>query len=160
MLGYSLTQTLMIMSITSLVACASIPSWHQFWQEKQVKNQAQQISHLIQLAKNFAITRHTETVLCPSQSGSSCQGQWQQGILLFYDNNHDHQRENSEKIIKYQPMSTNINLSLKAFPSNRYLAFSPLGFMTVNNGSFYLRHQGQERQLSLSQTGLVKIIQS
>ena len=112
-------------------------------------------------ARAAAVTTGKMITLCRSANGSSCGGQWQDGILVFTDANADRKPNGSDRILRYTAFGNKAGtLQLRSFPNRQYVQFSPLGFSNRQNGSFTWCPPGGDaalaQQLVFTQSGRVR----
>ena len=73
-------------------------------------------------------------VVCVPQRG----GDWQDGWMLFADNNKDGSLDEGEEILTRGQVEWGFKLSYRAFGSFNHLRFTPMGFTLSHNGTFKL----------------------
>lgn len=94
--GNTLLETLLVISILSLLLLCSIPSLNQFLTRTEQEISLDRIKNAIEFAKNEAFRRNKTISLCPSHNKSSCTygDNWAAGFILFENPNRNTQPAN------------------------------------------------------------------
>lgn len=119
------------------------------------------------LARAEAISRTSTVVLCKSGNGSSCTltGGWEQGWIVFRDDNSNGQRDDTEAIVAQGVLPEGFKLTGNASVT-KYVAFTPTGSAKLVGGGFQAgtltlcKHSvsgGQARQIVLNVAGRVRV---
>lgn len=152
--GFSLFELLIVLALIVVVCSFSVPSFSTMTQRSTRFALLQQLLHQLQFCRQAAMQLGTTISLCPSDDGRHCQGQWQQGYVIFTDNLHDHIIHSPQQILRYQQiLSHQTTLYYRGFPTSRYIQWQSNGLTRGQNGSFYLG----ERRVVISHSGRARI---
>lgn len=133
--GFTLLEVLMVMAIAAILMFIATPSYHAYAAQANAKLTIQTLSGLVRLARNHAIYRQHATLLCPSKDGRHCSQNWQEGVLIFQDDNHNKQVDSTETVIHVQaPLFKQGSLQWTAVKNQ--LHFSAQGISGSSAGSF------------------------
>ncbi|OTG87792.1 hypothetical protein B9T31_04435 [Acinetobacter sp. ANC 4558] len=138
--GFSLVEVLFILTIFSIIASISIPYFSNFFARQETKKTLQILNSFLKSAKNEAVVRHTNIVICSSTNGNQCESnQWGNYLLLFVDLNANRKIDANDLILyseqlnlKYGQLTWKGALNSPSIVFNKELGL-PIGY----NGSFY-----------------------
>ena len=161
MIAFSLVELLIALAIIALTLGLIAPEMQTFLTRTKVTSQVNQLVKIIHMARETAIYRNQRVIVCRSENGIECGGDWHEGILLFTDTNGDKQRHTTEEIIHAFPAFRNGDrLYWRAFRNRQYLEMSPRGFTAWQNGTFtYCPTEGLEyaRGVILNAAGRIRL---
>lgn len=90
--GYTLTEVLVVVAITGILAAYAVPSFNQFSQKTLVEKQVSSLNSAIRLTRAEAVKRGQRVTLCPSLDPEAatpqCAGagaDWSRGWVIFTD---------------------------------------------------------------------------
>ncbi|MFW2405205.1 MAG: pilus assembly FimT family protein, partial [Gammaproteobacteria bacterium] len=77
--------------LVAILATVALPAFNKLLLDARMTAHINGLVHAVHLAKQVAHVRLAEVVLCPSPDGRQCvdDGQWQNGWLLFVNENRD-----------------------------------------------------------------------
>lgn len=153
-------EMLVALSIIVILAAITLPAMTIFFQRTQDEILQQQIMHAISFAKSEAQSRHVPVSLCKSNNQETCQGKWEEGQLVFIDENKNGTVQDHEQILSVmQASSLHGNLHWRSFPLNRnYLLFLPAG-LDFNNGSFWYCHESKAKwAIVINKSGRARVV--
>ena len=160
-LAFTIIEMLFVVSIISIMLTLINPSLQSFLISNRVTTKLNQLVKIIHMAREAAIYKNKNTILCPSNSANNCAGEWHEGILLFTDRNDNKQRDDSEEIIFHLPSYDNEDrLYWRAFRNRKYLQMTPKGLTAWQNGTFtYCPREGLQhaRGIILNAAGRIKL---
>ena len=88
-------------SIIGIVAAIATPSFSTLIEKKQQDASANTLLAELHFARSEAVKRVAHTVLCPSDNQNNCtNSSWQDGRIIFIDQNNNGQREATEELIR------------------------------------------------------------
>lgn len=133
--GFTLIEALFVLAILGIMLSLASPALDAFSARNQAKTTMQKLAGIIRLSRNHAVNHQQTTIMCPSQNGQHCQGDWHDGILVFEDRNHNLQADAQEVILYFNaPFIKQGSLEWTAL--RPYLAFSEQGLPKGTIGSF------------------------
>ena len=159
--GFTLIELMVAVALLAILVGYAQPALQTLlFKEAQTTAINSLIGHL-QLARSEAIMRNSDVVVCKSSDGAYCikSGEWEQGWLVFEDQNHDRARDNEERILASHSRLTNIDIYYRAFGSNHYVTFHGNG-LTTTNGTYTFcspREDLPPQGLILYKTGRARI---
>lgn len=114
-----------------------------------------QLLNLISSAKLQAYSQHTPIVICKTRDHLGCNGNWEDGLLLFQNKEKDGIVHDKNEIIRVLESFNHGHLYFRSFPYYRnYLLFLSDGYSS-DNGTFWHCHQTKVQwAISVSKTGL------
>ncbi len=120
------------------------------------------------LTRSEAIKRNGRVVLCKSATGLSCStdGSWEQGWIVFHDENNNATLDSGEEIIQREgALPSNLSL-IGNTPVSKYVSYTSSGTTKLSSGAFQagmitLCRQStssvEARQIIVSSTGRPRI---
>lgn len=89
--GFTLADLVIAVGLVAILSTTAVPTFRQVLLDARMTAQVNGLVHAVHLAKQTAHVRLAEVVLCPSPDGRQCvdDGQWQNGWLLFVNENRD-----------------------------------------------------------------------
>ena len=136
--GFTLVEVMIAISVLGILMSLSVPSFSAMLKRHKASGEANNLVSLIYLARSEAIKNNQVVTICRSESGLVCGNDWKNGWLMFVDNNRNGVKDINEKIIRSGQAGNGYQVSFRAFGSNRYLRFTPLGITLSQNGTFTL----------------------
>lgn len=161
--GFSLIEIIICCAIISIIYFYTIPYFHQYMAQEEIKKVQKILSYSNLTAKSHASTHRNNVVICSTENGDQCQKlQWNKGLLVFLDTNQNKQIDANETIILYEKT----NLKYGTLDWRGTLSSSTLTFMAKHdglpigsNGSFFycsFQDSGSKR-IVLSKMGHIRI---
>lgn len=136
--GFSLTEMMVVVALMALVLALAAPATAAWALSREVRLASAAWRDSLSLARSEAILRKGRVVLCKSADGQTCQtqGGWQQGWLVFVDNNNNAARDSDEPVLaregaRGRGVRLTANGSLQS-----YVSYTSLGVAQSVNGAF------------------------
>ncbi|MEX2470080.1 MAG: GspH/FimT family protein [Pseudohongiellaceae bacterium] len=160
--GMTLLELLIVLLIVAALLGLSMPGFGELVASKRGDIIMDRLRQAVSVARTSAVTSGTLTTLCRSADALTCGGSWEEGLLIFHDEDGNRQLEEGQAPVRYVELGdTQGRLYWRAFQNRQYLQFTPLGFTRYQNGNFTycpdsgdLRHA---RQLILNRTGRLRV---
>ena len=154
--GLTLTELLISLGITSLLAATAVEHLPRFLQSTRMAGDVNRFLTALHLARTEAVKRRRHLVLCPAASGDICAGRadWEDGWLLFASDNNREREPDEDLIIHEAPLSTGI--SMRSGGYRKRIVYQPDGSSGGSNSSFTFcdrRRLASPRVICLSNTG-------
>ena len=159
--GFTIVEILIGLLIGGILLTLAVPSFRDYLDNNRAITISNSFIAAIHLARSEAIKRGDFVSVCPASDSSftSCggAGQWQNGWIIFSDNNNDGVIDNvNDRIKVHDPLSDQASV-VTAVP---VVTFSSQGLAVEgNNGNFALEVTGctgtNARSVSISSTGRV-----
>lgn len=154
--GTNLVEVMTTISILSLTMAFGVPSYDHLATRSQRQQVASELKGAFTLARSEAGRRGSIISVCASADRSDCSSDsspnWNQGWLVFVDNDEDGTRDDSDEIL-YSITFANPKFSLtseSALASG--VSFQGIGFPS-RTGSFAYSDSGYSQTLTLSFAG-------
>lgn len=160
--GFTLIELLVAIAMATILLGMATPSLSALVQNNR---QTSHINHLVShlnYARTEAIKRRLNVMVCKSQDGITCTtaGDWEEGWIVFVDNDNDRQHSNVEALLSVQStLGHDLSISYGAFPSDNYVVYYPTG-TSLGNGTFTFcdsRGEDNARALVLHKTGRLRL---
>jgi type IV fimbrial biogenesis protein FimT len=160
--GLTLIESLFVLLILSILITVGLPSFNQIIANKKADLVIGRLQQAVELGKVTAITNTKTVTLCKSDNGRGCGGNWQEGVIVFTDQNGDREVNQQDKLVRYLTFpEMDGTLSWRAFQNRQYLQFTPQGFTRYQNGSFVFCPNSKKaelaRQLVINRTARARI---
>lgn len=129
----------MVLVVIGILVGVATPSMKTMIERNRTQAQVSALYGTLMMARSESITRNQPAVLCMSSNGSSCttSGNWEQGWLLYVDEDNDGTFGSSEELIRASnALVTNYTLRAVA-PLSTTVTFRANG-TTPDSGSFRL----------------------
>jgi type IV fimbrial biogenesis protein FimT len=159
--GISALELLTTLSASLVLATAGIPAVQTLSTSSHMTSAINGVVSQLHLARSAAITRNARAVLCPSSDGQSCLDsfEWQQGFILFLDDNENEQREGDEEILgTHQPKPGPIRIVTTT--GRRFIRYMPEGMAGFSNATFTFcdkQNKLAPKAAIISPTGRVRV---
>ncbi|MEY4642226.1 MAG: hypothetical protein RLZZ227_2220 [Pseudomonadota bacterium] len=154
--GYTLLELLVVLALVAVFASMAIPGWGRTLQARTGEIVIHELARTMNFARAAAVTNGSIVTLCRSGDGLACNGNWEDGLLLFTDANADRIRNGADRLLRHTGRIQG-SLRLRSFPNRQYLQFTALGFTYRQNGNFTWCPPGNDvalaQQLIFSQSG-------
>ena len=160
--GFTLIELLAAIAMATILLGIATPSLSALVQNSR---QTGLINHLVShfnYARTEAIKRRLNVMVCKSQDGIACTtaGNWEEGWILFVDNDNDRQHSTTEALLSIQEsLGDDLSITYSAFPSDNYVVYYPTG-TSLGNGTFTFcdsRGQDHAKAVVLLKTGRLRL---
>jgi type IV fimbrial biogenesis protein FimT len=148
--GVSLAEVMLVMALTAIVAGFAVPSYQIIIGKTQMKLARQQLVQALGVAREAALTHHSNVVLCGSQSGLSCDGNWSEGQVILIESS-------KEELAHFPALPRGVSVSWRAnLGHNETVEFNPSGVTFGQWGSFWLKDsRGTTHRIIINALGRV-----
>jgi len=160
--GFTLIEAMMACVIIFILVGIAAPSMQTLIERNRTESQTNAIFNALMTARSESITRNQPTILCKSSDQSTCttSGHWEQGWLIFIDENANGILDTAEDIISSNnPLSQDFTLRAES-PIGNTIAFQANG-TTRDTGAMMLcppsKDVSQAYTLVISITGRVRL---
>ena len=131
--GFSLFEMLICISILSILLFISLPSMSSMTSNQRVSTQITQIRQALYLARSLAVTQGQIWKVCLMDVTNSCVKEGGKSLVVFRDDNNDHQLNSNETVKKTSEIR---GVKIKLSASNRaYMRFKITG-ESLESGNF------------------------
>lgn len=166
--GFTLVELMVTLAVGFILLTVAVPVYSDLLKNSRLKTQANDFVTSLQLARSEAIKRNNYVTVCKSANGSACasSGGWEQGWIIFVDNDSDAALDADEEILRVHPVTEgSIVFGAQADLAN-YIAYQSVGYARLTDGTIQLGRLilcddrgliGNSRAINLSGTGRPRI---
>lgn len=136
--GFTLLEALVVMSLLGLLAGLAAPTLTGLRAQHQLQGQAESFLDSLVLARSEALRRQQRITLCPRSTAQACDalGRWQQGWLVFVDDNNNGLREPGELLLEVrEALAKNVQVGVTSTVKT-YYSYNAEGRSATANGAF------------------------
>lgn len=89
--GFTLIELMMSILLLGVLVSFAVPNMFRFYDKQSMIGQAKRFKTALEYARNEALSRIENVVVCSSTDGATCAGlnNWDQGWIIFVDRNSD-----------------------------------------------------------------------
>lgn len=162
-LGFSLIELATTLAVSITVIAAGLPAMQRFMANQQMAASMNAVASHLHLARSEAIKRGLRAVLCPSLDGESClkSSEWQQGFILFADDNINKKRDAGEKLLRrFQPGEKKQHIRITSTDGRQQIRYQATGEAPGSNLTITFCDIGgtvDPKAIIISQTGRSRI---
>jgi type IV fimbrial biogenesis protein FimT len=98
--GLTFIELMTVLAVVSVMFATSAPNMIDFVLNNRAATQVNELQSSLTLARNEAIKRNSNITVCQSSNGTDCIGNWQNGWIVFIDNDIDGNVDAGEKILR------------------------------------------------------------
>ncbi len=133
--GLTLVELMITIVVLAVVAGMAIPSFSYLVTSNAIASQTNHFAAAINLARSEAIKRNTDVIMC-KRSGTGCDnnGQWEDGWVIFADNDADNSLDSGEEIQYVDALKPNYTLRASVTNTN-WLSFQSDGRIITSTGA-------------------------
>ena len=84
--GFTIIELMIVLAIAAILAALAAPSFTTIIQDNRLVTQVNELQAALGLARSEAIKTNNNVTTCRSSDGASCAGSWQNGWIVFIDN--------------------------------------------------------------------------
>jgi type IV fimbrial biogenesis protein FimT len=136
--GFTLLEALVVLALLGILLSLAAPAMSRLQGGHRLQAQAEGFLDSLVLARSEALRRQQRVSLCAQAAEGTCDtnGQWQQGWLVFVDENDNGVREVQEALIEVHAalppaVQLGVTSTVKA-----YFSYGPEGRSLSSNGAF------------------------
>lgn len=153
--GFTLIELLVTIVVATILVALAVPAFHNFVQNNRITAQVNELVTAMALVRSEAIKRKQTISICSSSDATSCTGNWNQGWIIFTDDNSNGIRDGADQVLRaHEALAGGATLTETASVSS--IQFDRLGSANVP-ANFELRipdcKGNQARDIALLVTG-------
>lgn len=156
-LGVSLVELMVGLAIIGIILSVGVPSAQSIIIQNRIVSEINEVSGVIQFARNNAIDEQLDTIVCPTQDFSNCTTNWSQAKMVFGDEDGDGARGVNEELLVATSIISSANYMEGPATTIRFQGNGAVTTMAT----LLLCHKDKEakyaRALTVSLQGRVKI---
>lgn len=154
--GVTLIELLISLAIIAIVMMAVAPSIQSILVKNKIVAELNELSAVIQFARNNAIDEQINTMVCPSTDYATCSTDWNEPKIVFIDADSNGNRGSTEELLAATGAISTTNYLTS---SSDFLLFTALGEATQNSSLIFCFEEKQAeyaRALYVTLQGRVK----
>lgn len=159
--GFGLIELCIGLAIVGILLLWGLPTVQYYMEQTRAEVRIMQLYHTLNFSRQVALSRHQRVIICPTQDQHHCQGDWINQLMVFADENNDHQRAETEPLLRLLVPNTRGNLTWQGFGATQYIAFLPYGWHNQQNGTFLYcspsRTVPMAKGLIISKSGRIRL---
>ena len=135
--GFTLYELMITVSIVGVVLAFSVPNLQAFTQNSRMTSTANDLHAAFHLARSESSRAKTNITICASANSmaadANCGGTWDQGYIVFVDENGDLLKSQDESVLRAHPRIAE-GISLAVANDATYFSYSSTGLGRPNVG--------------------------
>ena len=139
-LGVTLLEILMGLAVGAVLIVLAVPAYRVWVADLELRDRIEALVVTMGHARAEAIKRQARVALCPSNDGRHCAagGRWEDGWIVFADDNDDGERDADETIIAVEP-SSRPGITIRGNkPVSQYVSWTSYGHARMTNGALQI----------------------
>lgn len=163
--GFTVTELLITLVVFAILASIAIPSYHHTMSRIESFQLERQLRELFRYSRYKAYIEYSRIAVCPTIDYQKCANQknWDQGILVFYDNKYRNRvlDQGEQLLYKHKFNLKYGSLHWRGFGVSGNLIFHDRHInLTGSNGSFYYcnpQYPELSKRIVISPSGLTRV---
>ena len=138
--GFTLIEIMIALVVFGVLLTAAVPAYRDWIAAQRLANHAHFITDTLDLARSEAIKHGNRVNLCKSGDRRQCtdDGDWEQGWLLFVDENRSGQVED-DTVVLHREGAARDGITMRGNrPVEDYVSFTSLGHARLLNGALQM----------------------
>jgi len=155
--GFTLLEMLVTMGIVGILMTFALPGMNTFIKNNRLTTQINSLVSHLQYARSLAIKKHRQIIVCASSDGTTCSGSWNDGWIVFNDDDGSGDITGNEAIKQVRDSlqgATTLGSS-----NGTVITFDTRGFAPNSAVTFSLcddRGAAHGKAISISNTGRIR----
>ena len=159
--GFTLLELLMTLAIATALVVAGVPAYRTFIQNLELRSATERLASDLYYARHAAVNQGERVAVCPGVPDRGCSGSpaWEDGWLVFNDENGDRRWQPGEPVLRVSPLLRGIRARGSA--SRPEISFFANGTAPGSNATIRLcdgRGARFGRQVRVSLTGRIRTV--
>jgi prepilin-type N-terminal cleavage/methylation domain-containing protein len=134
--GFTLYELMITVMVVAIILTFGIPNLRQFTQNSRMTSTANDLHAAFMMARSEAARAKSNVTICASadpMGAGNCGGNWNQGYVVFIDDNADLARDAGEAVLRAQP-ATDPGVLLRVANGASYFMYAPTGLGRLDTG--------------------------
>jgi type IV fimbrial biogenesis protein FimT len=134
--GFTLYELLITVLVVGVILTFAVPNMQGFAQNSRMTSTANDLHAAFHLARSESSRAKTNITICPSADGSSCGGTWQEGYIVFVDEDGDLARAGATETVLRSHGAIAEGVSMAIANGATYFSYASTGLGRPNvNGN-------------------------
>ena len=131
-LGFTLYELLITVLVIGVILTFAVPNMQGFARNSRMTSTANDMHAAFHLARSESSRAKTNITICPSTDASSCGGNWEQGYIVFVDEDGDLARSGATETVlrSHGPIADGVSLAVA--DDATYFSYSSTGLGRPN----------------------------
>lgn len=125
--GFTLIETMIVLALMAIILGLGMPPFLNLVEKFRTEKEAQILLDAVRTARLTAIEQRKNIVICTSNNGTQCNGNWNDGFVIFTDDNNNHTRNSNEEILFQHQFRKDVTIKTGS-GQNQNLYFSTQGW--------------------------------
>lgn len=152
--GVTLIELLVAIAIVAIMSAIGIPSFQRYKLEQQAEAQREAMLNSLSTARVAAQRFSVPVNVCPSSDAASCGNDWNQGWIVYLDNDRDDQLSNGEQVLFAHQYQGKIQI----LTANSRFRFLPNGMTTTASLNICSDDMSElNRAISINPVGAIEL---
>jgi len=138
--GVTLLELTIALAIGAALILLAVPAYRAWVADLETRDRIEALVLTMNRARSEAIKRQLRVALCPSSDGRRCAagGRWEDGWIVFADDNDDGDRDPDEMLIAVEP-SSRPGITIRGNkPVSQYVSWTSYGHTRMTNGALQM----------------------
>jgi len=138
--GLTLLELLTSLALGGILLMLGVPGYRAWVADLEMRDRIEALVVTMSRARSEALKRQARVALCPSSDGRHCatSGRWEDGWIVFADQNDDGERDDDETIIAVEP-SSRPGITIRGNkPVSDYVSYTSYGHTRMANGALQM----------------------
>ncbi len=134
--GFTLYELMITLTVVAITLSFGIPNLRNFTLNSRMTSTANDLHAAFQMARSEAAHAKTNVTICASadpMGAANCGGTWNQGYVVFIDDNANLVREAGEAVLRAHP-PTESSVLLRVANGATYFMYAPTGLGRLDTG--------------------------
>lgn len=138
--GFTLVELAITLAIAGVLVVLALPVYGDWIADAQQMNFARDLAGSMNVARSEAIKRGLRVNLCKSADRKQCAagGDWEQGFVVYVDENHDGQVDGSDAIVRAEGPALPGITARGNKPLASYVSYTSMGTARLLNGGLQM----------------------
>ncbi|MFC0153968.1 GspH/FimT family pseudopilin [Xanthomonas dyei] len=99
--GFTMLELLVAVVVIGVLAAIAFPNFKSVIQSNQIATASNEVIAAFSFGRSEAVRTNSGAGICPSTNGTSCGGTWDNGLLIWRDDNANGSMDGSEAALRY-----------------------------------------------------------
>ncbi|HSM29290.1 MAG TPA: GspH/FimT family pseudopilin [Woeseiaceae bacterium] len=135
--GFTLYELMITLMVVAIILSFGIPNLREFTLNSRMTSTANDLHAAFLMARSEAAHAKTNVTICASadpMGAADCGGTWDQGYVVFIDDNANQARDAGEAILRSHPRADN-GVLLRVANGATYFMYAPSGLGRLDTGN-------------------------